>query len=638
MALGNMPVAQFPYLVRSYDYGMIICNPKMDSNQQAWTSAWQDDWIITLPGVNKRQIIDYDIQSVTQQWIGESLMRVLHVPGSPFITMNISGPALILESKFLIPPEENEDPQGQTFILHLDDFRTQRQQKWILFSLTGNISVTYDQHSVNIKFPENNPYNVLRLAVIPDSTTENMLELATYRHAIPSTGQVKLEFPEENMGHIIYDWKPVDFAGHPTRSGLLMLGLPHHFNSILNSSIEKRVLTRAYPSSKGKMSGYVSDRWILQEELTTITWHSAGGVDPDKIGAIRYALQQDLTIPPKTFIRKDNDTYSFGKYVSAVARMVLIGQEIGDEALTQKALERLEKDITPWMNRVTYRSTWLYDQTWGGLISADGWLCKGSDYGNGMYNDHHFHNGYYIYAAAVLVQNKPDWPWKDRVIDLIRDIANPSGLDSYFPTTRMKDWYTGHSWAQGLDQTEDGKNQESTAESINAYYGVYLFGLATGNEDMKNIGRLMLATEIRATQKYWHMPLNGNVYEPPFSNNTMVGVMWSDKADYATFFGRNVEYVHCIQMMPFTPISELFMAPKSFIEYEYSILATALTRKGPNGREDLAPEWKAYIYQDWAIFDREKAWKAAVNQIRDDSFRGGNSRSNMYWWIASRPL
>lgn len=38
-------------------------------------------------------------------------------------------------------------------------------------------------------------------------------------------------------------------------------------------------------------------------------------------------------------------------------------------------------------------------------------------------------------------------------MNLIRDIASPSAQDPYFPPTRHKDWYLGHSWAQGLDCT-----------------------------------------------------------------------------------------------------------------------------------------------------------------------------------------
>lgn len=121
----------------------------------------------------------------------------------------------------------------------------------------------------------------------------------------------------------------------------------------------------------------------------------------------------------------------------------------------------------------------MYDRTWGGLIASNGWLPPLEppdyhfntsillEYGNSIYSDHHYHNGYFIYAAAVILKFNPNWEMKQRVLDLIRDIANPSSSDVYFPVTRMKDWFVGHSWAQGLVQMADGKDQESSSEAIN---------------------------------------------------------------------------------------------------------------------------------------------------------------------------
>src|SRR5437762_11095027 len=43
--------------------------------------------------------------------------------------------------------------------------------------------------------------------------------------------------------------------------------------------------------------------------------------------------------------------------------------------------------------------------TWRGLVSSSWWATHndGVDFGNSFYNDHHFHYGYFIYTAAVLV-------------------------------------------------------------------------------------------------------------------------------------------------------------------------------------------------------------------------------------------
>ena len=40
---------------------------------------------------------------------------------------------------------------------------------------------------------------------------------------------------------------------------------------------------------------------------------------------------------------------------------------------------------------------------------------------------------------------------------LIRDMANPTTSDTWFPQWRSFDWYHGHSWAHGLFPQWDGK-------------------------------------------------------------------------------------------------------------------------------------------------------------------------------------
>ena len=83
----------------------------------------------------------------------------------------------------------------------------------------------------------------------------------------------------------------------------------------------------------------------------------------------------------------------------------------------------------------------------------------GADFGNTLYNDHHFHYGYHILAGAILGHLDPEWleQNKEYVNMLVRDVANPSKKDKYFPLWRNFDWYHGHSWATGLYAAMDGK-------------------------------------------------------------------------------------------------------------------------------------------------------------------------------------
>ena len=235
--------------------------------------------------------------------------------------------------------------------------------------------------------------------------------------------------------------------------------------------------------------------------------------------------------------------------------------------------------------------------------------------------------GYHIYAAAVVAKFDPEWmsQYDDKVLNLIRDISEPSGQDPYYTQSRSKDWFIGHSWANGIaNPLPDGHNQESTSESVNAYYAIYLYGLATGNTLVKDLGRLQLAQEIRATKKYWQIKSTDDIYPAPFSDNKIVGIIWTSRASYTTFFGDNTEFIHCIQMLPFTPISEELL-PRDWIEEEYEVLSTAL--------DTATDAWRGYIIMAHAIVDKEAAWQEAQSLATYDD---GNTKSNTLYWLATR--
>lgn len=143
-----------------------------------------------------------------------------------------------------------------------------------------------------------------------------------------------------------------------------------------------------------------------------------------------------------------------------------------------------------------------------------------------------------MYGAAIIARDDPVWAstYGQAINDLIRDFANPSPADTHFGVARMKDWYSGHSWASGLFEFGDSKNQESTSESVNGYYAVYLWGLANNDTQMADWGRVLMTTEIISAQRYWQMTAEDEdpVYEEIFRRNKCVGILWATKVDYAT--------------------------------------------------------------------------------------------------------
>ena len=86
---------------------------------------------------------------------------------------------------------------------------------------------------------------------------------------------------------------------------------------------------------------------------------------------------------------------------------------------------------------------------------------------------------------------------------LIRDIASTNREDLLFPHLRCFDVYAGHSWASGHAKFGDGNNQESSSESMNAWYGLMLWGEVTGNTKLRDTGIFLYNTERTAVEEYW---------------------------------------------------------------------------------------------------------------------------------------
>jgi endo-1,3(4)-beta-glucanase len=113
--------------------------------------------------------------------------------------------------------------------------------------------------------------------------------------------------------------------------------------------------------------------------------------------------------------------------------------------------------------------------------------------------------------------------------------------------------------------------------AANAYYAVSLLGIALNDTQMTNFGRLMLAMEVRSAQQYWYISSQSSVYQPPFSDNKLAGIMWSTKVDFGTWTGPAPEVVVASQIFPVSPIFEL-LVPPAWVKESYPVLAAQVSR------------------------------------------------------------
>jgi len=507
---------------------------------------------------------------------------------------------------------------------------------------------------------------------------------------------------DNTKAELIFDWDakrmsalsscipPTEYA-----DDMLAFALPHQIDRFSqfvlpnNKRYCKTTLTGPSCLVRGK-------KWYIPQELPEINFRAKRPPKPEFIPMLSDALREDISFKmPYIQKRGGGDTYFSGKMLAKLARILFITEEVdflcgekGDpeyssyckdskrpsEEQFEEAIHELRSGVEIWING-TAETLFVYDTSWGGYVSCGCYVdshntctnqypnCPafgdaGLNFGNGYYNDHHFHYGYFIAAAAAVAHFDHDWgkEFFERVLLFVRDIANPSEEDIHFPLFRHKDWYQGSSWASGITSpVPNGKNQESSSEAIAAYEAVALYGkvmkeiwqednndgyVATAQQ-VADVGRLMTATEVASAQRYWHVPDvtkkddRQRIY-PEGYHQRVVGILWETMAQFGTWFGAQPYLPIGIQLLPLTPISE----ERDDMQWMNSIYGP-LSKYCSSDPGCYDSGWAIVQLASLATVGYAAEAAEKVEKIDGKVFldAGGNghSRSNTIWYVATRP-
>ncbi|MEU0619784.1 glycosyl hydrolase [Streptomyces rubiginosohelvolus] len=315
------------------------------------------------------------------------------------------------------------------------------------------------------------------------------------------------------------------------------------------------------------------------------------------------------------------DTYWTGKALGRLAQLVPVADQIGQTATRDKLLGLMKGRLQEWFT-AGGASEFSYDKDWKTLTGYP--ASYGSDT---ELNDHHFHYSYYVYAAAIIAQYDQAWvadsAWGTMIKHLIRDTANASRTDSAYPFLRGFDVYAGHSWASGHQGFAAGNNQESSSESINLSAALVLFGSATGDNALRDLGSYLLTTESEAITQYW-FDASQQVFPASFGHDT-VGMVWGSGGAYSTWWTANPEEIHGINVLPVTGGSLHLAREKAAIKR--NIAEMERENGGP------AQEWRDLLWEFESLSDPASAkakWDGVNGNYTPEQ---GESKAHTYHWI-----
>lgn len=423
--------------------------------------------------------------------------------------------------------------------------------------------------------------------------------------------------------------------GGTTTGNLHVYALPHHVESFNSDTKSRLTSIRIQTTTKGRAALVRGNAWTMTETNlpTSMDFAPWDGTSKKTLSsaakaAILPIAQSEISQDMNAQSNLDSMYFS-GKALAKFAQIVYLTNDLlGNSGLAQAGLTNLKAAFSRFSgNKQQYPLT--YESAWGGVVSSASYATgdPNIDFGNAYYNDHHFHYGYHILAAAYIAHLDPSWisANRDYVNMLVRDIANPSTSDTWFPQWRNFDWYHGHSWAHGLYVAADGKNQESSSEDAMAAYAIKLWGTVIGDTNMVARANLQLAVQTRSFRNYYYYEKSNTVQPSRFIGNKVAGILFENKIHHTTFFSPDIQAIQGIHMIPVHGPTGLVRS-KNFIQEEWDAFFS-------NGRVDKFDNpWKGIAYAQYALVNPRAAWSFfSSSSFRDNWIDGGASRS---WYMA----
>ncbi len=402
---------------------------------------------------------------------------------------------------------------------------------------------------------------------------------------------------------------------YETERHTVVVRMPHQQNDAATCDLG------TYASSYGTLQACESDEISWE----TPTYEARGELDLSNISdedadELRAALKVDVA-EAKDY---PADSYFGGKALYRDAQLYSIARQLGAEEEATAVHDRVKETLVQWANPDGCQEVdafcFGYDETNRGIVGQT------PSFGSDEFNDHHFHYGYFLYAAGVLGADDPELVKEIQpVMDLLAaDIAS-APANEYFPERRTFDTYASHSWASGTSPFADGNNQESSSEAVLAWAGLTLWARASGQAELEREATWMHALEGQTARAYW---TDFDESDPVYDGyeHTVLPLNFGGKRDYATWFSPEPAAILAILVIPASPSSDHLSGDPKRIERN---VAEGTSNGGFN------QTYGDYLLMYSALAGEEARVEALEEARGLDEVDDGNTRTYLLAWLMS---
>lgn len=340
------------------------------------------------------------------------------------------------------------------------------------------------------------------------------------------------------------------------------------------------------------------------------------------------ALTEKITAIENDGLALWTDSYNEGQVMNRLIQTARIAAEMGNSTALNKMLSTVKTRLENWLKAEGGEKAFLfyYNTTWSALL--------GYPAGHGQdtnINDHHFHWGYFIHAAAFLEQYQPGWAtqYGEMINLLIRDAASTNRNDELFPYLRNFSPYAGHCWANGFATFPQGNDQESTSESMQFNSALIHWGEITNNKAIRDLGIYLYTTEQTAIEEYWFDIYDRNF--PATQTYSLISRVWGNSIDNGTFWTADIAASYGIELYPIHGGS-LYLSHN--LTYSAKLWNEITAKTGILSNQANDNLWHDIMWEYCAFTNPEKAIELYDSYpVRNLKF--GVSDAQTYHWLHS---
>ena len=463
------------------------------------------------------------------------------------------------------------------------------------------------------------------VAILPneqDSTIREFLAQA-YSHIVDTRADYRVDRQKSEV-ITSFKLKTRTFEG-PEGTGIVGL-YPHHWHQ--NSSLPQKALG-SLGSIRGDIRLFASSSFETRYRHTGFVPNWPGVQDAAQSKAILGNLSKESRRARRMMLEIGQGPYWQGKGLQRISQLMSVADAQGDVKTRDELLALVKGRFEEWLSGQSKRTYFHYSPTLGTVVSYPEEYDAVKDM-----NDHHFHYGYWIRAAADIGLRDPQWikpeRWGGMIDLLVADIATAERGRKDFPYLRNFDPYEGHSWASGVALSPDGNNQESSSEAINAWAGLMLWGALQGRPELVELGTYLYATEIQAINHYW-FDIHGLTL-PKEYQNVEVSMLFGGKLAHNTWWIDEPRQIHGINLLPLTASSTYLGESPDFVHKNMAALEREIKiYEGRGKRAKPQDIWQDLFAKYVALVDPIKG-RARWDEW--GSVELGDTRTHAQHWLA----